>query len=1471
MIKDIREINFPKYATLSTATATFNDMGDKTISTQVKIDGSIVPDFSYEWEIEFKGERYIHPLRKPQASKGNESINSIIDLTFYHKGIYELKRYHFVEMASTESGTPIADKYIAPLGLNLGDFCEAFNKVLNYYFSGAIVLDLNPDWEYANERVFVEISYSYLWDVLQKIHESYDVRWNIEYHDGVYVIKVGYPSNDVSHVFQYGFEGGLLRVERQVQDANIRNSLLGRGGSKNLPTYYFKTAPEGSTYPSDPDAIPELANIYFSELRGKTFRDYVKGWKARHYGGTPMSEPTDAYTRGYTDTKFSPIEYVEDKESIAKYGLLQGGLDNNEDIYPSIQNVSKEGIGLINEVVAVEPILSDDFDNAVNNDSIVTNVDSATKTVLLSAGYVALTYSVRQTSTFVVPQGETATLTWEPVLTTRYEEAFAHIVQQDSNVRVYDTQSNAEVSSINIPSGTYYYVYEVKLRNTANYDIAATIGAESVKLLMGSSSESWKPTFDVWIKNVWDTQKDANESDVQYVNRVWSPILGSRGEEASIGFVSGWLAVSDYEFRIAQNGIAYDTTKSFNGVPSEWRITLIKTDAEYEATGKYIPSANTNGQAVAGDLFIFTGIEMPQAYVEFAEERLDLYKEDALLEVADIKPTWVVAIDKVRVNNLRDNENETLISQINIGSQIHLSDKRFIEGAYIDLYIQSITYNWQGNTILPDVEVVLSDKVVAVKSPISQIQGDVEVIKSQLSGVSNLQQLIRKIGDSLYLRKDGFSDVSKSKTDFQNTIQGYGFKQGLVGGAGWGIYRNEQGQTIAEFDKILARNELQVNNLVINQVSHIGGSFICSPASIECNGVVEHSDGYECFFDQREGTISNLFAVGDIAYSSVWDAEGNQTKYYKRVVDRITDNSIVLSKTNKDGEGIPAIRDVIVQMGNISNVDRQGIIIITSNPIPTFAQYVGVNSFVLPAPTTQFKPNENILTGQVHFQAGSTGAKNLIDLPEIIEEAMGDIDFDSMEFGKYNLLRNSGFTGDYLSKQLDPSADISNDSQLFSPSLEHWTAANATAQESDTSESGVEVVLAGGSLSQTLKSKVIRRENYVISFRAKGTSLTVSVAGVERTIALTNEYTRYVEKIVASSTDNVFAITNADCTICEIQFERGSVVSAWGYSMWDNTSELAYYQALRYLSGALKDGSTTINGGLILSNILALGNYLNGNMTSVTAGVSGVYNDADDVAFWGGGSIEQAILTVAKFRDNPQYQPTEAEWAQMAKFAVTHGGDVFMRGYIHALGGYFRGTVDIADQKILLNADGSGHFANGNVRWDSAGRVQKSAPDSVIWTSVSAYDSGVIDYHKGSYLILSYNSFAENIISEFTLATPAFDNFSILIRNGYYDGGTERAVLLGNFKATKNGITETATALTVSVGEDTANITAELVYQSDGFWHLQSEDYGIGTNGVMYVGDAKSESFFNGYFTNVDDEGNTLNFRVIDGRLKLLS
>ena len=439
MIEAIKEINFPSYATLSKATVVLNDMGDRTITTEIKIDGATTPDFSYDWEVEFKGERYIQPLRKPQALKDNNSLKSTINLTFYHWAIYQLKRDFFVELASTQAGTAFADKYVAPLAVNLKEFVTAFNNVLSYYFpDGKIYADLNPAWQYDAEKQYVEINYSYLWDVLQKTYEMFGARWTIERDEnGNYAVRFGYPAEELTHIFEYGFEGGLLKVERQVQDTNIRNKILGRGGSKNLPYLYFKDYDKyqqggngNQGMIPDPDAIPELGNIYFSELRDSNFRSYVQGWKSnpnRMLVAGDVVEPLDAeraesdyaYMRGATDEKFDPVEYVKDDESIAEYGELVGKIENNEDCFPTLQGMeieieSPDGETFLtraDEVVAVEEVTTDAIVNNEDTQAKKTEIESSrefsfTKEPIIDLNKVKTRTFKEKLLEFEIPEGK---------------------------------------------------------------------------------------------------------------------------------------------------------------------------------------------------------------------------------------------------------------------------------------------------------------------------------------------------------------------------------------------------------------------------------------------------------------------------------------------------------------------------------------------------------------------------------------------------------------------------------------------------------------------------------------------------------------------------------------------------------------------------------------------------------------------------------------------------------------------------------------------------------------------------------------------------------------------------------------------------------------------------------------------------------------------------------------------------------
>ena len=1366
MIKHIREINFPDYATLEQATVTINDMGDRSISTQVKIDGSVVPDFSYDWEVEFKGERYIHPIRKPQGTKDNASMSAKIDMVFYHWAIYEMKRQHFVEMASTIAGTAIADKYIASMCLNLEDFVTAFNLVLNHYFGGRIIISLNPNplQPYSKEAKFVSVSYSYIWDVLQQMHKIYGVRWTLKTNaDGVCEILMGYPAEEVSHIFEYGFEGGLLSVHRQVQSTDIRNRLLGRGGSKNLPYRYFKDKdPNNPLFEADPDWIPELANITFTELRGKTFRDYVRGWKAKRYGGTVMTEPTEAYLAGYNADKFDPIEYVDDKESIEKYGVLVGALKNNEEIYPSIQGAP----GDVDMIVDAEQVTDDDVDASVEEDSVTTNLESGHQTYRNAPANSTITIETATKRYFSVPDGKIGNLDMSITVTGKnyygsYEETYPILKTDTVKVTVYDKVTGSEIKSsgvpvVNIPSGDYYYM--VKADVDTNYAEASmiTLNIESVHLYVSTPEKpsGWKNTFDVWVRNIWGSSRNSGETDQQYADRVWAPILGDRtGGEARVVFASGWLSFSsDWEFPIV--GYAYDDSK--NG--SHWRLTLAKSEAELEASGKYIPYEGYN--ASAGDRFFFIGIDMPYQYVLWAEERLDDFKRDSLLKTSDINPTWVIKTDKVRLN--QDREGAVLVDSLNAGAQIRLASKQFVSGAYETLYVQSVTYTWNMDTILhPDIEVVVSDKVHTVKNPVAQIQSSIETIQRQVGSLSNIQQIIRQVCDTLYLRKDGVSDISKSPTKFLGRVSGEKFREGQIGGRDWGIYRDGNGNAILEADKVIARQGIFVNDLVINEATYVGGLQINSAASMTAIAVEETDEGYVCFFDQKQGTVINKFKTDDVVLCHKFDAEDNDTKFYKARVIAVNESSVTLSKTEINGTGIPAVDDKIIHYGNYTDKDRQFVIIrdvigggyermlmgldsVTSGGVEYY--YAGKAAdgkarwFVGdPEQYVKYEDGKLQVRAALNILPGTTGVENIEGLPEFIHANVGDV--ETGESGS-NLLRNSGFTGDYLSEELADDDVLTAESAMFSNPLDYWNANAVTVQSSEESESGFAVVFAeGGSLAQELYYNLIANEGYVLSFKAKsdtGATLTYTVGDQIGEVVLTPDAKRHVVKLVVTATNKTFSLACNDCSLWEVQLERGTMASSWGQSFLDNSSDRAYWQAQKYLNGALKDASTTFNGGLGLTNMILFGNYDKETkaMKNVTAGVSGNREDDNDVAFWAGGDYESAVKTSMDYLVNHkkgEWQPTDAELANMANFILTHGGtailnDMILRGYVYALGGRI-GNIILGTNGLEIDDS----TIDGYMKLDDYG-LRGDGFESAFHIGHCGNETAMLQHGKGSML-----------------------------------------------------------------------------------------------------------------------------------------
>ena len=156
------------------------------------------------------------------------------------------------------------------------------------------------------------------------------------------------------------------------------------------------------------------------------------------------------------------------------------------------------------------------------------------------------------------------------------------------------------------------------------------------------------------------------------------------------------------------------------------------------------------------------------------------------IDVAELKlekgentaPVWSPSASEIAA----DPEARAIIDQLVPGAAVRLRDPRFILNAqgtpapYETLYISNINIEWRepsadSPSLLPDVEITLSDKYEVAASTVSRIQSEIDALARHIASIGNIEQLIRAVGDKLYLRKDGIPDLSMSPTQLDISLR----------------------------------------------------------------------------------------------------------------------------------------------------------------------------------------------------------------------------------------------------------------------------------------------------------------------------------------------------------------------------------------------------------------------------------------------------------------------------------------------------------------------------------------------------------------------------------------------------------------------------------------------------------------------------------------------------------------------------
>lgn len=535
-------------------------------------------------------------------------------------------------------------------------------------------------------------------------------------------------------------------------------------------------------------------------------------------------------------------------------------------------------------------------------------------------------------------------------------------------------------------------------------------------------------------------------------------------------------------------------------------------------------------------------------------------------------------------------------------------------------------------------------------------------------------------------------------------------------GGSWSL--DSVGRSHLVTDYLEVRMKAIFEELVIKKTSAIGGKEIISPAGgvkihkVEVVSVTYNATeqkAYRCYFlaEQEGDAVDNDFAIDDQVRSESFNLKsgtyhkaGNHF-YWRLVIGRdenpvelegIRYHYIDLSDSDcANGSDIPAIGDTLSQCGNRSDIERQNCLIFSSVDVysPSVSLYHGINSYSF-ANKEYVEYGVNKQTDKAFFNVygdlyigdrptkenGNEGksyirydsAKKLMEIKAKIDakSTIGDRDIDAY-------IRDNTLSSDDVKNLINNSEIIGSLQNQIDGAIETWyyegkpTLENLPAQgwtDDDTKNKHIGDLYydkASGKAYRFLKD-------------ATGTYMWVLITDedITKALALAGEKKRIFGKTPTPPYDVndlwVYAVYPSDGSKYNKEILRCVTAKSVGENFsiddWALASDYATntkVAQLDYLKDALKN-DTAINGGLILSTLIALRD----KSKNIQSGINGAVQDAKykggGIAAWYGGEM-------ADIEDKDNY-PNVTNWA-----------------------------------KSLLRFDGSGYLANGNISWGSTGKV----------------------------------------------------------------------------------------------------------------------------------------------------------------------
>lgn len=222
-----------------------------------------------------------------------------------------------------------------------------------------------------------------------------------------------------------------------------------------------------------------------------------------------------------------------------------------------------------------------------------------------------------------------------------------------------------------------------------------------------------------------------------------------------------------------------------------------------------------------------------------------------------------------------------------------------------------------------------------------------------------------KSGDWEKIVRTDQDTIVNSLTTF---MKGIVFGKSVRGESGMSIYQDEEGNWHLDAEYLHVHRKLTAEEVEIMKTSQIKGKVVNSAGGFVISKIERIVGAWRCYFRQEDADgrrIYNSMRVDDLALCETFnliDAGGQLSNHYwhRRVIAVGTDYVDIADNTNVDdyasGSDVPQVGDEVVQLGNLTDKDRQSAIIQSAagTGAPYFKIIKGINSFTLPRPIFLF-------------------------------------------------------------------------------------------------------------------------------------------------------------------------------------------------------------------------------------------------------------------------------------------------------------------------------------------------------------------------------------------------------------------------------------------------------------------------------------------------------------------------------------